>query len=83
MADIPIPKPLNQNPDVVVIGAGLAGLTHAFCAKHAGKSVVVLEKDNRVGGVIKSESQDGFLLEFGPSTVLPNESLLKLIDDLD
>ncbi|HEY1238708.1 MAG TPA: flavin monoamine oxidase family protein [Solirubrobacterales bacterium] len=36
--------------DVVVVGAGFAGLTAALRLKQAGKSVIVLEARNRVGG---------------------------------
>lgn len=36
--------------DVVVVGAGLAGLNAAHTIRHAGRSVVVLEARNRVGG---------------------------------
>jgi monoamine oxidase len=36
--------------DVVVVGAGLAGLMAARRLAHAKKSVVVIEADNRVGG---------------------------------
>jgi monoamine oxidase len=54
MSTIHIPKPIDKSPDLVVIGAGLAGLTHAHEAKRQGKSVVLLEKSDRAGGVICS-----------------------------
>jgi monoamine oxidase len=40
----------SRTPDVVVVGAGLAGLTTARRLVAAGHSVVVLEARNRVGG---------------------------------
>ena len=51
--------------DVVVVGAGLAGLS---CAKHLmnnSVSFVVLEADQRIGGRLKSDVLDGFILNHG------------------
>ena len=41
-----------QARDVVEIGAGLTGLTTAFHLKNKGYNVLVLEKENRIGGSI-------------------------------
>ena len=48
---------LPANPDVVVIGAGGAGLSAARTLLKAGKSVVILEAMNRVGGRAYTESE--------------------------
>ncbi len=44
------PKPHKRRADVIVVGAGLAGLTAARRVAAAGKSVIVIEARNRVGG---------------------------------
>lgn len=41
---------LNQEADVVVVGAGGAGLTSAIVAAQAGKSVIIVEKAPGMGG---------------------------------
>ncbi|WP_346777254.1 FAD-dependent oxidoreductase [Streptomyces sp. HNM0575] len=49
--------------DVVVIGAGLAGLAAANHLSDAGLHVTVLETASRVGGRMSTESVDGYLLD--------------------
>src|SRR5215468_11047595 len=58
-----------MNP-VAIIGAGITGLTAAFYLKRKGIPVTVYESSGRVGGVIQSLRQDGYLAEFGPNTLL-------------
>ena len=55
---------------VAIIGGGITGLTAAFYLKRAGVPVTLYESSERVGGVIQSLSQDGYLAEFGPNTIL-------------
>ncbi|MFN8644909.1 MAG: FAD-dependent oxidoreductase, partial [Candidatus Binatia bacterium] len=53
--------------DVVVIGAGPAGLTAAYLLAKAGRSVTVLEADPRhVGGIARTIEQDGYRFDIGP-----------------
>lgn len=69
--------------DVVIIGAGLTGLTLAYYLKKAGKSVIILEKSERTGGVINTITEDGFTYECGPSTgVLGSLEIIELFDEL-
>jgi protoporphyrinogen/coproporphyrinogen III oxidase len=70
--------------DVIIIGAGLTGLTLAFYLRKAGKSVAVIEKAKRTGGVIQSHTEDGFLYESGPNTgVLSYPEVVELFEDLN
>ena len=60
---------LSDTPlDVVIIGAGLTGLTAAFHLKEAGLSLHLVEQRDRPGGVIESHSEGGFIYESGPTT---------------
>lgn len=72
-----------MNKDVVIIGAGLTGLTLAYYLKKAGKKVIVLEKSDRAGGVINTITEGEFTYECGPSTgVLGSIEIIELFDEL-
>ncbi|MFH1402723.1 MAG: FAD-dependent oxidoreductase [Candidatus Altiarchaeota archaeon] len=51
---------------VVVLGAGLAGLSAAYELTRNGVQVLVLEMDSQVGGLAKSFSKNGFTFDLGP-----------------
>ncbi|MCK9410908.1 MAG: protoporphyrinogen oxidase [Prolixibacteraceae bacterium] len=69
--------------EVVIIGAGLTGLTTAFHLQKRGLDFVVLEQANRAGGVIHSVSENGFLYEEGPNSgVISNAEVLHLFEEL-
>ncbi|MCR5312638.1 MAG: protoporphyrinogen oxidase, partial [Bacteroidaceae bacterium] len=54
--------------DIIVIGAGLTGLTTAFYAKKNGNDVLVIERDDVVGGQMRSHRVGEYIFEGGPST---------------
>jgi oxygen-dependent protoporphyrinogen oxidase len=56
--------------DVVIVGGGIAGLSAAYALGKAGVSHLLLEAAPRLGGVIRTEHQDGFVLEAGPDAIL-------------
>ncbi len=69
--------------DVVVIGAGAAGLTAANDLKRAGLSVAVLEARDRVGGRLWTDVIDGAMLELGGQWVSPDQdALIDTVADL-
>lgn len=67
-------------PDVVVVGAGLAGLTGAIIAARAGAAVTVLERADAAGGMARSTSVKGFRLNFGPRALYPPAA--SILDEL-
>ncbi len=60
--------------DAIIIGGGISGLTAAYTLKKKGKSVLLLEKGDSVGGNIRTVRDGDYLLELGPNT-LRNEYL--------
>ncbi|GAA4283423.1 NAD(P)/FAD-dependent oxidoreductase [Brevibacterium daeguense] len=54
-----------MDTDVVVIGAGLAGLQSARRLQRSGLAVHVLEKNDGVGGRVRTERIDGFQCDRG------------------
>lgn len=65
-----------SHTDAIILGAGISGLTAGFYLAERGFRVRLLEKSPRVGGSIRSERREGFLIEFGPNTVLETTPLL-------
>jgi len=54
----------------IIIGAGVAGLTAAYYLEKDGYSIDILEKSDRIGGRIKTDEVDGFLLDHGFQVLL-------------
>ena len=74
-----------QERNIVVIGAGLTGLSTAFNLKQKGRDVLVLEKQHRIGGQINTYSQDGFTFErrgFDMRVVIPEASKKHITEDV-
>ncbi|MBA4408883.1 MAG: protoporphyrinogen oxidase [Odoribacter sp.] len=70
--------------DVVIIGAGLTGLTIAFYLKKAGIDFKIVEKSGKTGGVIQTISEKGFVYETGPNTgVVSHPEITELFEDLE
>ena len=66
-------------PKIIVIGGGIAGLAAAVHLKAGAKAhgktveVLLLEKNNRIGGKILTEKIGNYLVEGGPDSFLPEK----------
>ena len=63
-----------ETVDVVVIGGGVSGLTAAYELRKRKRSVAVLERDARAGGVIQTERAGDFVIDAGPDAILVQKS---------
>ncbi|MBM3260240.1 MAG: FAD-dependent oxidoreductase [Candidatus Sericytochromatia bacterium] len=72
-----------EETDVVIVGAGLAGMTAAYRLRQAGLSVVVLEASDHLGGRMRSASYpEGVGAEAGLEEFWNNNPTIGLIEEL-
>lgn len=76
----------------VIVGGGITGLAAAYALRREAPDaeIVVLERDQRLGGKIRTERIDGFVVEGGPDSFLTSKPggldlcrALGLEDDLE
>lgn len=73
----------NKSAPIYILGAGPAGLAAAYILTQQGQSVVVVERDTKVGGLAKSIEYQGFILDFGPHRFFTKIApVLKLWDEV-
>lgn len=56
---------MTQEHDVIVVGAGMAGLSCARALVAKGRNPLVLERSHAIGGRVRTDVVDGFLLDHG------------------
>ncbi|GAA5159585.1 NAD(P)/FAD-dependent oxidoreductase [Ornithinimicrobium tianjinense] len=69
--------------EVIVVGAGIAGLTCAVTLQEAGVPVRVLEASDAVGGRVRTDRVDGFLLDRGFQVLQTAYPMVKDLVDVD
>jgi phytoene dehydrogenase-like protein len=65
-----MPQPETDAPEVIIIGAGLAGLTCARVLRRRGVPFVLLDASDGVGGRVRTDMVDGFRLDRGYQVLL-------------
>ena len=56
--------------DVAIVGGGISGLSAAFDLQQRGLAVCVLEASDRLGGVIRTDRINGWVIDGGPDSLL-------------
>lgn len=67
---------------IAIVGGGVTGLALAYELRRLEVPHVVLEADERPGGVIRSGVVDGHLLEWGPQRTRMTRAIAALVDEL-
>ncbi len=59
-----------EDVETLVVGGGISGLACAAHLKKNGRTVRLVERDDHLGGVIRSLSDSGYQIETGPNSLL-------------
>ncbi|PNH10632.1 putative lysine-specific histone demethylase 1 [Tetrabaena socialis] len=70
----PAALPADRQADVIVVGAGVAGLSAAVRLQQGGARPLVLEAGDGVGGRVRTDVVDGYLLDRGFQIFLTGEA---------
>jgi thioredoxin reductase len=69
-----------SSSDVLIIGAGLAGLSAAITLQEAGRDVQVIDSSDRPGGRVTSDTIDGFICDRGFQLINSKYPALQALD---
>ncbi|HES59712.1 MAG: protoporphyrinogen oxidase [Calditrichaceae bacterium] len=76
-------KTNSKGKRIAIVGAGISGLCCAYWLDKNGFDVQVFEKEDRVGGSIITEKENGYLIDLGPNSALEtSDTLRELIREL-
>jgi phytoene dehydrogenase-like protein len=67
---------------IVIVGAGLSGLTAGAYLIRSGHEVEILEKTSRCGGLVSSFQKEGFTFDTGPRAFGNSGVLVPMLEDL-
>ena len=59
-----------MSKQVTILGGGLAGMSCAVACARAGAQVMVLEREDQVGGLARSFTREGYTYDLGPHRLL-------------
>ncbi len=71
-----------ESYDAIVVGGGITGLTSAVYLARGGAKTMLLEKNNKCGGLVNSFSREGFLFDGGVRALESAGIILPMLKDL-
>ena len=72
-----------EKKKIVIVGAGMAGLTAAAYLLRENYSVLLLDKNDRCGGLLTTFDSDGFLFDSGPRAFVNSGIMKPMLKDLE
>ena len=70
------------NERTVIVGAGMAGLTATAYLLREGHNVLLLEKNDRIGGLLDTFEREGFYVDAGPRAFVNSGMVKPILNDL-
>ena len=68
--------------NIAIVGAGMAGLTAAAYLARENYDVLILEKNDRIGGLLNTFDYDGFSFDAGPRAFVNSGMVKPMLTDL-
>lgn len=72
-----------KKPKVIIVGAGVGGLTAAAYLSRANYDVLLLEKNNQIGGLVNTFNREGFAFDTGPRAFVNSGIVKPILKDLN
>jgi all-trans-retinol 13,14-reductase len=69
--------------EIIIVGAGMAGLTAAAYLSRAGHDVLLIEKNDTCGGLLTSIQKEGFVFDVGPRSIENAGTVRPFLKDLE
>lgn len=74
---------IDKNKEIIIHGAGFAGLCLAYHLKKNNLKFKVIEKQNRVGGKLQTEDTPYGIVEYAANAIFLNDDVAQLLKELD